>query len=547
VSAYAAQARVVLSAVRSNADLRRVQVALVGFYAAEYGVWIAMLVYAYGHGGATAAGLVALAQLVPAALLGPWAGGLGDRHPRALVLAGGYVVQAAAMGATAAALLSGAPPGVAYVFAAIAATAVTVTRPTQAALTPSLARSPDELTAANVVAGWTESLSVLAAPAATGVLLAVSGPGTVFAFMAAAALGSAVLVAPVALRERGRPPRAAGDADGGGVRAAIALVAREPAARLLVGLLAAQYIAIGALDVLYVVLAIDALDLGESWAGYLNAAFGAGGAIGSAVTVALIGRRRLMPAVMAGIAGWSAAMALLGLWQTAALALALLAAAGVSRTVLDVAGRTLLQRAAAPEVLARVFGLLEGLSMAGLAAGSLLAPLLVGLGGPAAALLGLAAVLPALAALSLRGLLGIDQRAQVPAVELALLRATPMFAALGGPELEALARALEPLEAAPGAVVVAQGEPGDRFYLVADGELAVAVDGATVNTMRRGDGFGEIALLREVPRTATVTAVAPSRLYALHKGAFLAAMTGVAEVERVADARLAHAAPNVSV
>ena len=197
---------------------------------------------------------------------------------------------------TAAALLGGAPPLAAYALAAVAATAVTITRPTQAALVPALARTPDELTATNVVSGWIESVSVLVAPALAGVLLAVASPGWVFAVMAVVAGASALLVGPAARagaarRRAARARRRRSPAS--------ALLAREPAARVLVGLLGAQFVAIGALDVLYVVLAISVLDLGGSGAGYLNAAFGAGGVAGIAVTVALVGRRRLLPPLVA--------------------------------------------------------------------------------------------------------------------------------------------------------------------------------------------------------------------------------------------------------
>jgi MFS family permease len=528
----------VLGGVFRNPELRRVELAFAGFNSAEWGVWIAMLVFAYEQGGATTAGLVAAAQLVPAGLAAPFAAVLADRHPPGRVLALGYLAQALAIGATGAALLSGAPPLLAYALAAVAATCVTVTRPTQSALVPALARTPEELTATNVVSGWVESVSMLAAPAAAGVVLAVASPGWVFALMAVVVAGSAALTAPV------RGPAPACDAQPAleEALAGFRLLAREPATRVLVGLLGGQFVAIGALDVLFVVLAISVLDLGGSGAGYLNAAFGAGGVAGIAVTVALVGRRRLLPPLVLGIVVWGAAFALLASWPTTLGAVLLLAAAGAGRSVLDVAGRTILQRTAPGDVLSRVFGVLEGLSMAGLALGSLLTPLLVDLAGARWAVAGIGALLPLAVAMTARALAEIDRRAPVPVVEIALLRSLPLFAPLGAPSLEGLAHGLSELEVRAGTVVIREGEPGDRFYVVAEGELEAGAAGRRLRRLGRGEAFGEIALLRDVPRTATVTACTDARLYALDKPSFLSSVAShpraSGEAERLISERL---------
>ncbi|HEU0336328.1 MAG TPA: cyclic nucleotide-binding domain-containing protein [Gaiellaceae bacterium] len=542
MATYLRRIPAVLGSVFGNPELRRVELAFAGFNAAEWAVWIAMIVYAYDRGGATTAGLVALAQLLPAALFAPVAATLGDRSPPGRVLLWGYVAQAAGMGLTATVLLADGPAALAYASAALAATAVTITRPAQAALVPALARRPEELTAANVVAGWIEGLSVLVAPAVAGLLLGVSGPGWVFAVMAAVAVASAVLVAPVP-----GPPPAGGQEARSAVLAetaeSIRLVRREPAVRLLVVLLGLQFVAIGALDVLFAELAIGVLDRDDAWAGYLNAAFGLGGTLGIAATVALVGRRRLVPALLAALAAWAAAFLVLGLEPTLATALVLLTLGGAARSVYDVAGRTLLQRVAPTALLARVFGLLEGLTMAGLALGSLLAPALVALGGAELALLGVAALLPLAALVGGRRLLRIDRAADVPVVEIGLLRSLPLFAPLGAATLESLARALEPVDAAAGSVVIREGDPGDRFFVVADGEIDVSRSDGVTAVLRRGDGFGEIALLRDVPRTATCTARTDVVLQALAKDDFLVAVTGhvgaAAEADRLVDARLA--------
>ncbi len=543
-SGHAAQVGAAVATVFRNRELRRVELAFAGFNCAEWGVWIAILVYAYGQGGATTAGLVALAQLLPAGLFAPFAATLADRRSAARILVLGYAAQAVAMAATAAALFASAPPLVIYALAAVAATAITVTRPTQAALTPALARTPRELTATNVVSGLVESTSVLAAPALVGVLLAVGSPAVAVAAMAAFALAAVVLAAGLP----GRAPIGSGeDSPLADALAAFRLLARDPESRVLVALLGLQYVAIGALDVLFVVLAIGVLDLGGSGAGYLNAAFGAGGVAGIAVTAALIDGKRLAGPLIAAVGLWSAAFAVIGLRPSAVGAFLLLGAAGAARSLFDVAGRTLLQRTAQTEALARVFGVLEALSMAGLAAGSLLAPALIGLGGARAAFLGVGAVLPAAAVVFGRRLARIDRRATIPVVEIALLRSLPMFGALGSVELEGLARSLEPVSVVGGTTIIRAGEIGDRFYMVGDGEVEVSAPGVDAK-LGRGQGFGEIALLKDVARTATVVACTDALLYALAKAPFLAAVTGSAEsarlAERMVDERLAeHASP----
>jgi MFS family permease len=293
--------------------------------------------------------------------------------------------------------------------------------------------------------------------------------------------------------------------------------------RALLGLLGVQYLAIGALDVLTVVLAIAVLGLGAPGAGYLSAAFGAGGVIGGLGALSLIGVRALARPLAFAALLWAVAYAALAMLSSAVSAFGLLAAAGVGRALLDVSGRTLLARVSPPQVLARVFGVLEGLTMAGLAVGSLLVPALVSLGGVRAALFGVAAILALTTVACLPRLLVVDRRG-VARTKLLLLRNHSLFTALPLPVLEGLAGQLEPVRVNRGRVVIREGDVGDRFYLIDRGELEVSTAGDPIRRLGPGAGFGEIALLHDVRRTATVAATEDCLLYALAREPFLDAL-----------------------
>jgi hypothetical protein len=534
----------VVAAVAGNRALTAVMVAYGVFSATQNAAWIAMLVYAYDRGGAGTAGAVAIAQLLPAALLAPVAAAIADRRSPVRVLVGGYLVQVAGMLATALAIGLEVPPA-AYVGAVVASAAVATTRPAQTALVPGLVHNAEELTAANALTGWIESASLVASSAATGVLLAVAGPGLVFAVAGVAGLVSVGLAAMV----RGVGALAVEEAAGGltGTLAGFRVLARQSGPRLLVALLGAQWVVIGALDILFVVLALDVLDRGEGWVGVLNMVYGVGGVLAGLAGMALVGRRRLVPPILGGVVLIGAALALSGLSASAAVTIVLLAVVGSGRALFNLATRTLLQRAVPAEVVGRVFGVAEGLAMAGLAVGSAMVPLLVAVGGAATAVVGAAAVLPLVALVGARALVAVDATAHVPIVEIALLRSLRIFRALPAPALEGLARSLEPVRLAAGEVLIREGEPGDRFYAVADGRFQVTIGGVPIATNVRGDGIGEIALLYGMPRTATVTAASPATVFALSRAAFLAAVAGHTPTAQaataVADERLTQDRP----
>ena len=252
-----------------------------------------------------------------------------------------------------------------------------------------------------------------------------------------------------------------GDGSLAGTLAGLRLLAREPAPRLLVTLLGAQWVVVGALDILFVMLAVQVLHRGQGWVGYLNMAYGVGGVLAGLAGMALVGRRRLLPPILGSVILISAALALSAFSTATGATVMLLAVVGGGRALFNLASRTLLQRAVPAEVVGRVFGVAESIAMAGLAVGSALVPLLVVAGGTIAAVLGTAAILPLVALVGGRGLFALDAAAHVPIVEIALLRSLRIFHALPAPALEGLARSVEPVGLAVGDVLIREGEQGD--------------------------------------------------------------------------------------
>ena len=534
----------------ANRDLRRLELAYLAFIVIELGTWIAVLVYANDATGPASIGIVAVAQLVPSAIFAPLGASLADRYRRERVLAIGYGAIGLAVAATGLAMLLGAPPLVVYACAIVAATVVTVPRPIQSSLMPEFAETPEELTSANAVNSIFEAWGGLVGPLAAGLLMAVTGTGAVFLAAAGVAAAAMFLVLGVrTTRDRGgssadAPTSGPPPTGPGGSAPAAETVVQDPPdtpGRLLdgvrsvlgnrdtlviVALLACHFLAIGALDVLIVVLATNALDAGGSGAGYLNAALGLGAVVGGATTLALAGSGRLTAWLAAGAAVGGLGVALLGTEPGFSASLALLVATGLGGAMFDIAGRTFLQRVAPREVLAGAFGLVEGFAMAGMAAGSLLAGVAYEIVGLVGALVVTAALVPVAVLAAWFRLSRLEAGLDVPARQVAVLRALELFALMPAPTVGAAARRLTRLAVPARATIIREGELGDLFYIVDTGTVQVLQQGRPIRSLGPGQSFGQIALLRDVPRTATVVAMTDVELWVLDRDAFLFAVAG---------------------
>lgn len=517
--------------------VRRLCLATGGFRAAELGVWIALIAYVYTAGGVREASAVTVAQLIPATLFAITVGDLIRRFGAADVLRFGLAVQAVGM-MTGAVLLRQGLNAAAFVAAVVAATAVTTTRPSQSVLTPGVVDSPDELSAANVFSGVLFALAGLVGPATAAVVMSTVGSWAVFALMGVVVAVCAAVV--------WRLPnlRSTAEDDALARIAALGTIARERAPRTMVLAIAIFYLVVGAFDVLSVVIAVELLFRSEAFSGYVTTAVGAGCVLAGSVSLLVVGRRRLAPWVLlsgAAVGGTLVAVSAVG--DRVPLSLLILVGFGLAQATYELTALMLLQRVTRLDLLGHVFSVVEALQMAMLAVGAALVPLAAQLFGSPWAPAAIGVLFAVLVGLLATRIVLIDRHARVPITEMARLRATPLFGALPGPALETIAREARRVDLETGDVVVKQGEPGSDYFAVVSGELSVSVDGYVRRTLERGDGFGEIALLHDVPRAATVRATAPTVLLAVGREPFLAALTGHAQTrDRATSIAAAHLA-----
>jgi len=524
-----------LVATFRSRELGPTQLAFVAFNLLEWGGGLALFVFAFQVGGAPAVGLAALALQIPAAIIAPFGSVLADRFDRRRLLLFvmlGLALLAAAAGA---AMLLDVRPLVALALACLAGWALTLVRPTYSALLPWLARSPQELTTSYAAMGLIESVSIFLGPLLAGLVFAfatarsISGPGLAFLVFAALALAGAVAVWSTHEANEAASDEPEEEFRAADLWAGFAYVLRDDRRRLLVALAGSGMLMLGVVDTIIIVLAIDILHTGDAGVGFLNAALGVGSVVGASIAMVTNQRARLFPTTRAGLIATGTPLALVAAVPVAAAPM--LAISGAGMQLCDVSARTMLQRIVPDDKLGRVFGVLESLYVGLEGIGAFAASILVVWLGPRWSLLIASVLLPAAGFLLRNRLASLDVGVRIPAEEMARLRATDLFAPLPSQALERVARDLVPLDVPAGDVLIREGEPGRRFYVVTAGRAIVTRDGATIAERGPGDYFGEVALLLDQPRNATVTAVTDLRVFVLERDEFLRVLTGHGGVE----------------
>ena len=526
----------------SNEGIRRLEASWALGIAADTGLLVVLLVVVYQRDGVVAAGLLGAIRMVPAVLSGMLAGASLERFRGERVLLAISLVRAATAALCAVAIASDADVLVLYLLAAVLAAAGAPVRPTQATLMPAVARSPSELVAANMAWSTGEGLGSMLGPFVIGLLVAAARPELGAMVASALFLASAIFV--VRLRfEQARDATGGAGAAAGGIRLreGLSTLRRRPVVGWTMVSVFSQVMTRALLNPLTVVAAIELLSMGEAGVGLLNAALGFGGLIGAVFAVSLTRTDALIRTQVASLSYWGAPIAVIGLLPFPGVALAAMVVIGVANAVFDVALFTTFQRGTSNEERAPVFSVFEGVVGLGTLAGSLLAPVLLAAFGIRGALGVAGAVLP-IVALIVYAKIGREDKVSVVDEEaLRLLREVPAFAELPLTAFERLAGGLEPLAFEPGATLMREGEPGDRFVVIESGEVEVSAEGRPMIKLGRGAGLGEIALLRSSPRTATVTALTKVTGYAIPGSCFVAAVSGAASAavtERIAEANL---------
>lgn len=555
VTEQLAESRVAITGVFRSPALRRINLALVGSVIGDWAFSVAFSIYVYQNGGATALGVISIVRYLTMAVLASILSVLADKVDRRRLMIAADAIRAVLVVACAAIVVADGPAVAVYVLAVLVGVVGLTFRPAQAALLPSLARNPSELTAANVASSTINSVGFFVGPMIGGLLLAVADVGAVFVFDALTFVWSAVMVLGVRPTtvvvettndietfteldtELDTPvddsePEHGGMFDGAADGYRVILGDRD--LRLIVALYVAQTIVAGCSAVYGVTIALDLLKMSESGVGVLNAALGVGGLIGSVAALVLAQRGKLSRDFGIGVAMWAAPLLLVAAFASIPAALVAMVLIGIGNSIVDVNAETIVQRLVPDEVLGRVFGALDSAAIGGMAIGAAIMSLMIATIGLRGGLVIIGVGVTVLVLLAIPGLVRVDKTALAPE-GLDLLRGVPMLAVLPEHVLERLARTCELMTVGAGAQVFAEGDHGDKFYVIESGVALVSKSGQPVAELGGGQSFGEIALLRDVSRTATVEAVTDLTVRAIERRHFLQAVTGHADASQQAE------------
>ncbi len=536
---------------------------LIGEFVSSIGDWlylVALVVLVYRETqDPVVLGIVGAARLLPYVFLSIPAGIIGDRFDRRHVLLVSDLARMVCMIALAWLVMIDAPIAAIAIVAIAAACFAPFFYPAFGALLPSLVRDESEFGPANSAWATLDNMAWIVGPGIAGVILATTGVELAFALNAVTFLAIGVVLLTLPRRTVSDPGHVdGGAAEGGDADAAEAASARAPGVAptavpgevapaprrgFLGGRLPASidfqpvsgvllldmltWFAFGGINILIVVLAIDTFQGGDAATGFLSAATGVGGVVGAVLSGVLVLRRTLRPAMLLASAAFTAALVLLGVADSLTVAFVAIAVASVGHLILDVVRTTILQRVVPDAYRGRFTGVLMTTSGGAEALGTLVVPIL-------AVVAGLPLVLAVTAAALLGGtllsLVLIGRAGDVAPgpfdAELRQIVRLPVFGGLSPSRLEQALRQLEPVRVTAGDILIREGDPADRFFVIASGRFEVTqlAEGArrALRTLSRHDVFGERGLLAGTPRSATVTAAEDGLLFVMDGQAFLA-------------------------
>lgn len=514
----------------AHRDLRLLLVSMLVSMAGSWAYNVALLAVVYERTGSLAwVGAATLGRFIPQLLFSPYAGVLAERFERIRLMVSCDLLAAASQGALTLLVLAEGPAAPMIALAAVTALAMTPYEPAVAAVTPQIV-DEDDLAAANSIRGVIENIVQVAGPALGALLLFVAPAWSVFAVDGASYLVSALIVTRMSVRSRPVDVTEGGTA--GPLRQmAVGLreIAHSRAVALLVALSVLASMVYGIDTVLFVGASEERLGLGPDGFGILMTGLAAGGLLAAAAVNRLAGSPRLAAVLILAMLLYCLPNIVLAVTTSPAVAVAAQVARGAGTLIVDVLAMTALQRAVAPEVTARVFGVFWALIVGAIALGALVAPPVVGLLGLDGAIVVLALAPALLSIAAYPALAQMDRasavRTALLAPRVAVLEATGLFAAAPRPVLERLAAESSEVAVSSGHALIREGDHADALYVLKSGEVAVQSGARTIATLGAGSWFGELGLLEGIPRTATVLTTEPCTLLRIDGEAFLDALT----------------------